>query len=101
MSEMVNEWMHLGAAVGRGLRDGCKNSKIGKCWAAVYQSIARRMLSYLVNSEALKVGAKEMEEHVLAPDEPSVNIGHTARQERGEKRKNCSRSLADREQKKS
>ena len=45
------------------------------------------MLSYLDNSEALKVGAKEFEEHVLAPDEPSVNIEHIARQPRGEKRK--------------
>ena len=53
-------------------------------WAAVYQSVARRMLSYLENSKALKVDTKELEDHVLAPNEPRVDIDHTARQARGE-----------------
>ena len=48
--------------------------------AAVYQSIAQRMLSYLDNGEDLKVGTKELEEHVLAPNEPSVDIEHVVRQ---------------------
>ena len=39
------------------------------------------MPSYLDDSEALKVGTKEMEEHVLAP------IEHTVRQARVEKHK--------------
>ena len=33
--------------------------EVNKSWAAVYQSVARRMLSYLDNSEALKEGTKE------------------------------------------
>ena len=36
-------------------------------WAAVYQSMTRRMLRYLDNSEALKVSTKEMKEHFLSP----------------------------------
>ena len=75
--------------------------EVCKSWAAVYQSIARRMLSYLDNSEASKVGAKELEEHVLAPDEPSVNLEHIASRAKGEKRRKCSRSSADREEKRS
>ena len=63
----------------------CEFSK--KSWAAVYQSIARRMLGYLDNSEALKVDTKELEEHVLAPNEPSVDMEHIVRQARGEKHK--------------
>ena len=41
----------------------------------------------LDNSEASKVGTEELEEHVLAPSEPSVDIEHTVRQTRGEKHK--------------
>ena len=55
-------------------------------WAALYQAVARRMLSYLDNSEALKVDTKELEDHVLAPCEPRVDIDHIARQARGEQR---------------
>ena len=47
--------------------------EVCKSWAAVHQSIARRMLSYLGNSEALKVSTNTLEQHVLAPNEPSVN----------------------------
>ena len=53
-------------------------------WAPVYQAVARKMLSYLDNSEALKVDTKELEDHVLAPSEPRVDIDHMARQARGE-----------------
>ena len=55
-------------------------------WTAVCQAVARRMPSYLDNSEALKVDTEELEDHVLAPSEPSVDIEHTARQARGEQR---------------
>ena len=75
--------------------------EVNKSWAAVYQSIARRMRSYLDNSEASNVGTKELEEHVLAPNEPSVDMEHIVRQARGEKHKKCSRSSADKEQKRS
>ena len=54
-------------------------------WAAVYQSIARRMLSYLDNSEALKASAKELKEQVLSPNEPCVDMERIVRQTRSEK----------------
>ena len=54
-------------------------------WAAVYQSIAIRMLSHLDNSEALKVSTEELKEQVLSPNEPSVNIERIARPARSEK----------------
>ena len=41
------------------------------------------MPSYLDNSEALKVDTKELEDHVLAPNEPRVDTDHIARQARG------------------
>ena len=53
-------------------------------WAAVYQSVARRMLSYLNHSEMLKVNTRELEYHVLATYEPRVDIEHLVRQARGE-----------------
>ena len=58
--------------------------EVSKSWTSVYQSIARRMWSYLDNSEASKVGTKELEERVLAPNEPSVNVEDNVRQARGE-----------------
>ena len=57
---------------------------VNRRWPAVYQAVARRMLSYLDNSEALKVDTKELEDHVFAPNEPRVDINHIARQARGE-----------------
>ena len=39
---------------------------VNHSWAAC-QAVARRMLRYLDSSEALKVDAKELEDHVLAP----------------------------------
>ena len=44
-----------------------------KKWT-VYQAVAKMMLDYLNNSEVLKVNTRELEFHVLAPDEPNVNI---------------------------
>ena len=56
-------------------------------WAAICQSIARRMLSCLDNSEALKVSTEELKEQVLSPSEPSVNIQRIVRQAKNEKHK--------------
>ena len=44
------------------------------------QSLARRMLSYLDHSEALKVDARDLEDYVFvfAPNEPRVDIEHTS-----------------------
>ena len=74
---------------------------VNQRWAAVYQAVARRMLSYLDNSEASKVDIKELEDHVLAPNESRVDIDHIARQSRGTQIKYCSRSSVDKEQKRS
>ena len=72
---------------------------VDQSWAEVYQSIARRMLGYLDNSEALKVSTKELKkEQVLSPNEPSVNIEGIVRQARSETHKKCSRSSTDKEQ---
>ena len=49
--------------------------EVNQSWA-VHQSIARRMLSYLDNSEASKVSTNELKEQVLSPNEPRVNIEH-------------------------
>ena len=48
-------------------------------------SVPIDVLSYLDNSAALKVSTKELKEHVLSPNEPSVNIGRIVRQARSEK----------------
>ena len=61
--------------------------EVNQSWAAVYQSIVRRMLGYLDNSEASKLSTKELKEQVLSPNEPSVNIERTVRQARSEKHK--------------
>ena len=43
------------------------------------------MLSFLDNSEALKVSTKELKEQILSPNEPSVHKERIARQTRSEK----------------
>ena len=48
------------------------------------------MLSYLDNSEALKVDSKELEDQVPAPNEPRVDIDHIAVQARGEQHQRLS-----------
>ena len=58
---------------------------VNQRWAAIYQAVARGMLSHLDYSEALKVDTKELEDHVLAPNERRVDIDHIARQARGER----------------
>ena len=54
---------------------------VNHSWAAVYQSIARRMFSYLDKSESLKASTKELKEQVLSPTEPSVNIDRKGKRE--------------------
>ena len=43
-------------------------------WVAVYQAVAKRMLNYLGHREVLKLKNRELEFHVLAPNEPNVDI---------------------------
>ena len=47
-------------------------------------SDCKKDAEFLYNSEALKVDTKELEDHVLAPKEPRVDIDHIARQAGGE-----------------
>ena len=61
--------------------------EVKQSWTAVHQSIARRMLSYLDKSEALKASTKELKEQVQSPNGPSVDIERIAREARSEKRK--------------
>ena len=63
------------------------DNEVNQNWTVVYQTIARRMLKYLEDSEALKVSTRELREQVLSPNEPSVNIVRIARQARSEKHK--------------
>ena len=58
---------------------------VNQSWTAVYQSFARRMFSYLDISEAFSVSIKELKEQVLSPNEPSVTMGHIARQATSER----------------
>ena len=58
--------------------------EVGQGFASVYQTVAKRVLDYLNNSEVLKVNTRELECHVLAPNEPKVNIEHTVMQAIGE-----------------
>ena len=67
-------------------------------WAAVYQSIARRMLSCLDNSEARKVDTKELDLHQVNR-ESTMTIQRGKREEH--KVNDCSRSSADKEQNRS
>ena len=67
---------------------------VNHSWAACH-AVARRMLRYLDNSEALKVDTKELEDQVLAPSDLRVDIDHTARQAEENKFKDCSRSSVD------
>ena len=53
-------------------------------WAAVYQTVAKRMSDYLNKSEVLKVNAQELEFNVLAPNEPNIDIEYIVMQARGE-----------------
>ena len=43
---------------------------VGHGWVAVCQAVAKRVLDYLDNSEVLKMNTRELEFHVLAPNEP-------------------------------
>ena len=53
------------------------------------------MLSFLDNSEVLKVSTKEFKEQILSPNEPSVDKERSARQARSEKHKVFSRQGAN------
>ena len=87
-----------GDTEGRGKKESEVDCGVDQSWAEVNQWIARRMLSYLDNSEALKVSTKELKEQVLSPNEPSVDIERIVRQARSETHKKCSRSPTDKEQ---
>ena len=49
------------------------------------------MLKYLEDSEVMKVSTRELEEQVLSPNEPRIDVLRIARQARNDE-KNCFRS---------
>ena len=55
--------------------------EVNRNWTAIYQTIVTNVLSYMDESEALKVNTKELKEQVLYLNEPSVNIERSARRE--------------------
>ena len=73
--------------------------EVGQGWAAVYQAVANRMLDYLNNSEVLKVNTRDLVFHVLAPNEPNVNIEHIVMQARGEGHQRLFQAFFGKEQK--
>ena len=54
-------------------------------WAVVYQTVAKRMLDYLNKCEGLKVDVQELEFHVLAQNEPNIDVKRIVMQARGER----------------
>ena len=44
------------------------DNEVNQNWTAVYQTLAKRMLKCLEDSEALKVRIRELKEHVLSPN---------------------------------
>ena len=66
---------------------------VGHGWAAVHQAVAKRMLVCLDNSEMLKVKTRELESHVLAPNEPIVDMVHSVTQARGTGQKRLFRAF--------
>ena len=67
-------------------------------WTVVYQTIAKTMLKYLDESEALKVSTKELQKHVLSPCEPDANIVRIRGMREVKKARSCSRFSADKDQ---
>ena len=63
------------------------DNEVNQKWTAVYQTIAKKMLKYLDDGEALKVSTRELKEQVLSSTEPSVNRVRIARQAKIEKSK--------------
>ena len=43
-------------------------------WAAVYRTVAKRMLVYLSKSGVMSVDAQELEFHVLAPNDRNMRL---------------------------
>ena len=54
------------------------------CWTEAREVIARGMLKCLENSEIVKVSMRELEDQVLSPNEPRINVVRIARQARNE-----------------
>ena len=50
------------------------DNEVNQKWTAVNQTIAKTMLKYLDESEAVKVSTRELQKQVLSPSEPGANI---------------------------
>ena len=56
------------------------------------------MLDHLNNSEVMKVEAQEFEFHVLAPNQPNIDMKHSVMQARGERHQRLSKVPVGKEQ---
>ena len=63
------------------------DNEVNQNWTPVHQTIAKRMLKYLEDSEGLKVSTRELKEQVLFPKKSSVSMVRIARLARSEKSK--------------
>ena len=63
------------------------DEEVDQNWIAAYGGIAKKILKYLEDSEALKVSTRELKEQVLSPDESSVSTVRVPRQARSEQGK--------------
>ena len=55
---------------------------VDRWWAAVHQTVTKRMLDHLHKSEVLRVNVQELEFHVLAPNESIVMQARGERNQR-------------------
>ena len=74
-----------------------ERSQSDLCWRKACEGIARRMIKYLEDSEITKVSTIELEEQVLAPNEPRINVVRIARLARNEKKEQLFQILRQRE----
>ena len=59
------------------------NDEVDQNWTAVFQLIAKKMLKYLEDSEALKISTGELKERILSPEK--VRLARQARSEESKK----------------
>ena len=74
-----------------------ERSQSDLCWTEACEGIARRMLKYLEDREITKVSTRELEEEVLCPNEPRINVVRIARLARNEKKEKLFQIFRQRE----
>ena len=61
-----------------------QRSQSDLCWTEACEGIAKKLLEFLEDSEITKVSTRELEEQVLSPNEPRINVVRIARPARTE-----------------